>query len=268
VERELQVHDDAIILNRVISRISIDKGPRLRNLVVASLVACGIGCLTILAGCSQSQAPAPSPPSTIAVPLSSPQMGSQVVAQIGLGQLSGHTYSHDHFKLAVTIPEEWYIQNRTESDQLTQLGASMMKPDAKNGQAVVQAAQQRTLTLLSAFRYPPGTPDLVNSSFIIVAENVAFFPGLTKGEDFLKLSQRSMGSMNLKYAFEPIETGFQIGSHPAARLRSHLQVLDYNVEQEMYAARLGDYFLMVILSYGKDEDPDAVRSILELLKAD
>ena len=179
----------------------------------------------ITSGCSRSPAPA----GTTAAP------GSQVASQIGLGQLSGHTYTHDHFKLAVTIPEEWYIQKKSEADQLAQAGAAAMKQDA-HGQAVAQAAQQRTLTLLSAFQHPPGTPVEFNPSFIVLAENVSFLPGLKLGEDYLKLMGKSMSALTLKHEIEPIETGFKIGSHPAARLRIHLHVADKLVEQESYAA--------------------------------
>ena len=240
----------------------------MQSRVFACLCLVGIGLLCLTSGCSR--APAPAPASTVSAPPGAPNatpMGSQVASQIGLGRLSGHTYTHDHFKLAVTIPEEWYIQNRNESDQLMQVGTSMMKQDA-NTKAVTQSSQQRTLTLLSAFRHPPGTPVPSNESLIILAENVAFLPGLKLGEDYLKLMQQSMARMALKYEFEPIETGFKIGSHAAARLRVHLHVLDKLVEQEYYAARLGDYFLVVILSYGDDKQGAAVRTILESLRAD
>src|SRR5580704_11068306 len=115
----------------------------MRRQIVAGVVFVGIGLLGTMPGCSRTPDPA-----------SAPAMGSQVASQIGLGQLSGHTYTHDHFKLAVTIPEEWYIQKKSESDQLMQAGTTLMKQDA-NTQAVVQSAQQRTLALLSAFRHPP-----------------------------------------------------------------------------------------------------------------
>jgi hypothetical protein len=194
-------------------------------------------------------------------------MGAQVASQIGFGQLTGHTYTHDHFKLAVTIPDAWYIQKKSESDQLAQAGQAVIKQDAQ-GQAVMQAAQQRTLTLLSAFRHPPGTPVPFNENLVIVAENLAFLPGLKEGEDYLKLSEKSLAALAIKYEVEPIETGFHIGSHPAARLRVHLHVQDKLVEQEQYAARFGDYFLLVLLSFGDDEQRDALRAILDSLKAD
>ena len=149
---------------------------------------------------------------------------------------------------------------------MAQTGAALMK-DA-NTQAVMQSAQQRTLTLLSAFRHPPGTPVPFNESLIIVAEGVSFLPGIKGGKDYLKLMQQSMAGMTIKYEFEPIETGFKIGSHPAARLRAHMHMADKQLEQESYAARVGDYVLLVILSYGDDEQRETLRSILESLKAE
>ena len=77
-----------------------------------------------------------------------------------------------------------------------------------------------------------------------------------------------VGHGTFKHELEPLETGFKIGSHPAARLRVHLHVADKLVEQENYAARVGDYFIVVMLSYGEEEQRDALRSILAALKAD
>jgi hypothetical protein len=240
----------------------------MRRQFVAGVVIIGIGLLGAVPGCSRKPDPAAATPGTTPpAAATAPAMGSQVASQIGLGQLSGHTYTHDHFKLAVTLPEEWYIQKKSESDQLMEAGKSLTKQDA-NTQAVMQSAQQRTLALLSAFRHPPGTPVPFNESVIMLAENVAVLPGLKLGEDYLKLMQKSMAGMTLKYEFEPIESDFKIGSHPAGRLRVHLHVADKQIEQEYYAARVGDYFLVVILSYGDDEQQAAVRSILESLKAD
>jgi hypothetical protein len=238
----------------------------MRTRIVVWIVFGGIGALAAISGCSPTStppatAPAASPP-VAAAPTS---MGSQVVGQIGLGELTGHTYAHQHFKLSVTIPDDWYIQKKSEIEQMTQAGSAMVK-DA-NTRAAAQAAQQRTLPLLSAFRHPPGTPGPFNPSMIVMAENVGFLPGLKQGQDYLRLIQQTMGGMAIKYDFDPIETGLKIGSLPADRLRSHTEIAGQKVNQEYYAARTGDYFLVVILSYSDDPDLESLRSILESTKA-
>ena len=237
----------------------------MRSWIIAGLMAVGFCIAGFLSGCSRTADPPPAAGG--AGGTGAAERGAPVAAQIGLGQFSGHTYTHDHFKLAVTLPDEWYIQKKSESDQLAQASEAVLKQNAQ-GQAVRQAAQQRTLTLVSAFRHPPGTPVPFNENLVILAENMAFLPGLKEGQDYLKLAEKSLAALSIKYEVEPIETGFKIGSHPAARLRVHLHVADKIVEQEQYAARFGDYFLLVLLSFGDDQQRDVLRGILESLKAD
>jgi hypothetical protein len=46
-----------------------------------------------------------------------------------------------------------------------------------------------------------------------------------------------------------------------------MHVSEKTVQQEYYAARAGDYFLIVILSYAEDDERDSLRAILESIKA-
>jgi hypothetical protein len=223
----------------------------------------GISVLGALWGCSRSPEPAVATPG--AASTATPAGGS-VAAKIGAGQLSGHTYTHGHFKLSVEIPDDWYIQNKAETDQLAQQGAAVMKQDAGT-QAMVQAAKQRTLTLLSAFRHPPGTPVPFNASFIITVEDVSLLPGIKSGEDYLKILEKSLSALTFKMEVEPIDSGFKIGAHAASRLRVHMHVGDRQVEQEYYGTRDGDYALIVILSYGDEEQGETLHAILDSLKA-
>ena len=102
---------------------------------------------------------------------------------------------------------------------------------------------------------------------IVMAENVGFLPGLKQGQDYLQLIQKTMSGIAIKYDFDPIETGLKSGSLPADRLRAHTQIGGQKVNQEYYAARTGDYFLVVILSYSDDPDLETLRTVLESMKA-
>jgi hypothetical protein len=233
---------------------------------VVCIVVVGMSVLTADSGCSQNStppaiAPAASPPGAAAPT----PMGGQVIGQIGSGELTGHTYTHQHFKLSVNIPDEWYIQKKSEVEQMTQAGSAMVQDP--NTKAAALAAQERTLPLVSAFRHPPGTPGPFNSSMIVMAENVGFLPGLKQGQDYLQLIQKTMSGIAIKYDFDPIETGLKSGSLPADRLRAHTQIGGQKVNQEYYAARTGDYFLVVILSYSDDPDLETLRTVLESMKA-
>jgi hypothetical protein len=46
-----------------------------------------------------------------------------------------------------------------------------------------------------------------------------------------------------------------------------MDVAGKKIHQEYYAARAGDYFLVVILSYIEDAERDGLRAILGSLKA-
>ena len=232
----------------------------MRGQFVACFVVIGGCAICITAGCSQAESPPPAPASTQS------SAGSQVISDIGLGRLTAHTYTHDYFNLSVTIPDEWYIQNRRESDRLMQAGVAAFRPD---DQPAVQMSQQYTLNLLSAFRHPPGTPDVSNHSLMLMAEDVSILPGLKHGQDFLYTTRQSMAKITtIKFECGPIETGFKIGSLPAARMQVVIfDTSGQEVYQDYYAARRGDYFLAVVLSYSDDDELDSLLEIMESLKA-
>ena len=236
----------------------------------AALVLAGILALATFAGCDRApSAPAAGNPATSAPagsPVNATPLGGQVAERIGLGQLSGRTYTHPHFKLSLTIPEGWYIQTKSESDQLVRTGTSMVKDPSMR--AAAESAQQRTLNLLSAFRHPLGTPVPVNENLILTAENVAMLPGIKGGEDYLKIVEQQLRhGMAMKYETDPIEGGFKIGSYPAGRIMTHTEILGQQITQELYATRAGDYVLLVALSYGNDEQWEALQAILDSLTA-
>lgn len=199
---------------------------------------------------------------------SSTQTGSAVVAEIGYGQLAGHTYTNDYFQLKVDFPEAWYIPSRTETKEMMNLGRNVISGGDPNKQALVDASMQRTLNLVTVYRYPPGTPASSNPNIILMAENVRALPGVRNGADYLHHVRVGLQGSKLRYEFDPIEEGISIGRLRAHCLPVQLVVGGNRIHQRYYATRSGGYVLSVILTFRDDEEFKTLEAILKSIKAD
>lgn len=198
---------------------------------------------------------------------SPPAPGARVLGEIGAGSVSQQTYTNDYFGLKITFPDEWYIQSREEFDELSQTGAEAITGSDKNLKVAVDAALAMTLNLVSAFEHPPGTPGLFNSNIGVVAERVKHLPGIKSGAEYLEITKQMLANAPLNYQFDAIEPNQKIGSLPAHCLPTHLQVGPQLVRQRYYAARHRDYVLVIITSYGTDEQLKKIEEILSQVLA-
>ncbi len=214
-------------------------------------VVFSLGTVLPLAGCQRKPA----------------QSGSSVVGEIGYGSVAGHTYSNVFFGLAVTFPDDWYIQSREEFDELSRLGLEVATASNKSLKAAAAASQTTTLNLVAAFQHPPGTPVPFNANIIITTEKVKHLPGIKSGSDYLQHMQRTLAMTALKYEFDPIESDQKLGSLAAHCLPTTLQAGIIEVRQRMYATRYRDYALVMAVSYSSDEQFEKLKPILDGIQA-
>lgn len=194
---------------------------------------------------------------------------NKATSEVGYGTLAGHTYTNDYFGLTVSIPEDWYIQSREEAAEIAKIGKAAVLGNGAdpNLKSVVEATQATTLQLLSAFRHPPGTPGVSNSSVIVMAERVKHLPGIRSGAEYCAQLKQGLGMSALKSETDPVESGFKIGSLDAHCLPARMNVGTIVVHQRYYATRYKDYVLALIVSYNSDEELKVAEKILADIKA-
>ena len=203
---------------------------------------------------------------TVGCERSSPTMGSKVTGDIGRGRVSGQTYTHDFFGLAITFPEGWHVASQTESEELVEIGADAVSGSDRNLQAAVDASKPRTLTLVSGFRDPPGTPSQFNENIIIMVEQVKAFPGVRDGGDYLELMKTTLNASALTYEYDQIEADQPLGEMKTHAMNMRMQMGGMTIRQRIYAVRMSDYVLSVILSYESDEELAALKQIVDGMK--
>ncbi len=197
------------------------------------------------------------------------QPENKAASEVGYGTLAGHTYTNDYFGLTISIPDDWYIQSREEAEELSRIGtaAATAKGANQNLKAAMEASQTRTFTLVSAFRHPPGTPGLFNSSVIILAERVKHLPGIRSGAEYCAQMKQGLEMTAMKYEFDAVESGLKIGSLDAHCLPARMNVGVIEVRQRYYATRYKDYVLALIVSYSNDAEREEAEKILADIKA-
>lgn len=192
----------------------------------------------------------------------------QVEKEIGHGVLASTTYTNDYFNLKIEFPKSWHIASKAEKKELNNAGKNMMKASARNSPAM-DASLARTLNLATAFKHPPGTPNVgYNSNFAILAERVKHLPGIKTGADYLHHAKKTMQTqMRLRTSFQPIETGSKIGSLSADCLPVEISIGPSKVQQRIYATRVKDYVLVVILNYESPSDREILMNLLRSMQA-
>ncbi len=234
----------------------------MRKTITACIAAVGLLNALGTLGCGTSG----TPPGATSV--SQPE--NKASSEIGYGTLLGHTYSNDYFGLSVSIPDEWYIQNREEAAEVLRIGKAVTLGQGvdPNFKAAVEASQTNTLQLLSAFRHPPGTPGLVsNPTVSIIAERVKHLPGIRSGAEYCAMLKQSLGQSAIKTESDAVLSGLKIGSLDAHCLPARMTVGTIVIQQRFYATRYKDYVLAVIVSYSADEELLTAEKILSEIKA-
>ncbi|HUG89990.1 MAG TPA: hypothetical protein VML55_04095, partial [Planctomycetaceae bacterium] len=164
--------------------------------------------------------------------------------EIGLGSLAGKTYSHEYFNFRLAFPDDWYIMSEAEQKELMEAGKRAASSGNTGMEAALKAAETRTLSLVSAFEHPPGTPVPSNPTIIIMADRVAHAPGIKSGADYLTHMQTGLRQSAIPVQLQPIERNQQLGSLTMDALPVEIRGLQ-TVHQRHYAMRVNDYVLLI-----------------------
>lgn len=210
--------------------------------------------VVFLAGCNREKEPA--------------KIRKQVEKEIGLGVLNGTAYTNDYFNLKIEFPKNWHIASKAENKEFQNQGKAMMKSSTRNSPEF-DASMARTLTLVTAFKYAPGSPQARdNCNMMILAERVAHLPGIKTGADYLHHAKKTIQTqMRLRASFQPIQKGESIGSLPADYLPIEFRAGGVSIKQRMYATRVRDYILVVGMNYQSEQDKEFLLNLLKSMQA-
>ncbi|VBB09035.1 Hypothetical protein LUCI_4321 [Lucifera butyrica] len=181
------------------------------------------------------------------------------------GKIEGSVYKNDYFGLTMNIPENWSIQNDEAKNEMKKTGEKLLTDSDEAKKAGVERSIERTVNLLSASKYPLGTPNKVNANMLVMAEKVSAFPGIKTGKDYLLNAKKMLESSRVKFTFKDI-TSEKIDGLDFSVLECIFKVQDKQITQKYYAAVIRDYALVFNMTYVSSEDLATLNKAISTVK--
>lgn len=179
----------------------------------------------------------------------------------------GNVHHNDKFGLTVTSPKGWYVMNFDQTSKMMDTGIEVSAAGNERLKGVAEAAKQKTATIFTFFRLPPGSPVDFNPSVMGAAEDVSLAPGVETGKDYFFHARKLMEASNVPYQFENGYKQRTIGGQVFDEMDLHVALNGQRLGQSYYAARHGGSVVLFITSYKSEDDrkeTDAVISSIIL----
>jgi hypothetical protein len=169
-------------------------------------------------------------------------------------------YSFPPLELSGTVPDSWTIVNKKEQDELIQKGSDLADDGTKE---LIKDYRKYAGILLMAYQYPTKSrPD--NPSFTIMCEdnkdNLTFDPELV-----LRQTEEAFKSQNLNVTSSNHQKT-TISGIECFLLRYDIHVGDIKKHIAMYAVPRKNHLLMFQLAYHDEQQLDALKLILDMVK--
>ncbi len=88
--------------------------------------------------------------------------GKKAGEQMDAGRFEGPVYHNDYLGLTITLPSDWHVQDPQTAQQGMRTGEKIMAGSNENMRAALEAVESQTLNLVTAFKYPMGSPVAYN----------------------------------------------------------------------------------------------------------
>lgn len=202
----------------------------------------------------------------IALAASSSAYSQGGVPSLDAGTVKDSTYTNSFFGIQLRIPEGWQVQDNEATRALLERGRTLAAGDDKNLNAILNASVQKSLTLLTVFKHPPGSPVDSNPSFMCIVERIQGLPGIKKGSDYLFHVRKGLSSAKIQPTFEKDIYDAPVGGLEFGILEAKLIIGKTTVRQKYYTTILKGYALSFISSYALDEEMVTQNAIIESIK--
>ncbi len=126
------------------------------------------------------------------------------------GSIHDGTYINPGFGFSYKYPKDWVVHGEATKERIRELGKEKIVESGAVSKSNAEVSVKNTYQLLTVFRYPVGKPGVtVNPAVIILAENVAYAPGVTNGKDFLLNLRAILEKTGAQFTLtEPLEQHF------------------------------------------------------------
>jgi hypothetical protein len=177
------------------------------------------------------------------------------------GTLTETAYENTYFGFTLPLPSGWSVATPETEEHLRKMGTKAMTADDPQLQASVDAASAKTFQLLTVSEHPVGAPVPFNPMIVVMAENIAYAPGIKTGADYLF----HLGAI-LERSSVPFEARGEVSAVELGGRTFHRKDFEIappsGITQTYVAAREGEHVLVFILTV---RDQAELENLLSLV---
>jgi len=196
--------------------------------------------------------------------------GCQKTVKVTMGEISGNTYTNDYFGVTLDLPAGWTILDDETKKLVMGVGSEMMSGGDSAKQKQLDLAQQKTLPLLFAFKFPLNYTSGPNPNIICMAEQISklhVLIGIKTSQDYLEAMKTELSGAPIEYTFADDIYTEQIDGRTFSVLEAMLDT-GIKVYQKYYAALVDEdrYVLSFVVSYSNEEEQTELANVLRTVR--
>lgn len=179
------------------------------------------------------------------------------------GHVENNKYINSFFGLELTLPDNWIVQTKEQTENLTKAGKELVAGDNENLKALINASEVNSANLLSVFQYEVGSAVDYNPGFMLVVENLKNAPGIKNGSDYLFQSRKLLEQSQIKYS--PIDDTFKkeiIDGQEFYTMDCSVDLTGHSITQRYYSTIKDGFCLSAIISFTNDEEENSLKKII------
>jgi hypothetical protein len=179
------------------------------------------------------------------------------------GHAENNKYLNSFFGLELTFPDNWIVQTKEQTENLSKMGKEVIAGDDKNLKAALSASEVNSANLLAVFQYEVGSAVEYNPSFMLVAENISNAPGIKTGSDYLFQARKLLKQSQVQYSY--IDDEFKkeiINNQEFYTMNCSIDYMGYKINQVYYSTIREGFCLSTIISFINDEQKNNLERII------
>lgn len=185
---------------------------------------------------------------------------------IDLGEFEAGVYTNSFFDMMLRLPDSWHVLDLESRMDIIKRGSKIVAGNNKRLKAAIDTEDQKSLNLLTAYEFPPGSAVSTNPGIMLIAEKVSHAPGIKRGSDYYFQAKKLMKLSNIKVSYpkeiyEMIIDGVSFDVMEAEITMGPGVV----IRQRQYATIMNEYALLVALTYQDENGLDQLEQIVKTI---
>lgn len=172
-------------------------------------------------------------------------------------------YRNEYLGFRIQLPQDWSLQNEEMEKRITKAGSDYLGHNESESRVMQEQAEETVNYLFTLFKYPLGTVIDYNPNIIGLAENVADYPGIKTGKEYLQHVRNQLLSAQADFVVSDVSDTYTIDGRIFHVLRTDLNFMGTIVKQRHYATKINDYILLFTYSYQQRESEEELLKILK-----